>query len=189
MTQFRRKHARDAEASRRRIENLLRKAKRHPDARVVLHDALLEASDVPYPGNPEYSIAEVYAQRIRRAEEEARERHRKLYVYVTLEGPGQNYFAVFALLKRGSPYKGDVLVYTTRAGYTRKPTRLELLKNELPEGWSVHSYHPGDGVTRYGFFYNAPRHQKYSGPAAANYTALGLKAARRFAASLEQDEK
>ena len=61
-------------------------------------------------------------------------------------------------------------------------TRREELEQEaLDVGLVLHTYSPGDGVTRYRFFpVNAPANQNYFGPANGIYTALGLKDARLF---------
>lgn len=62
-------------------------------------------------------------------------------------------------------------------------TRMEELETEAAElGLTVHSYSPGDGVTRYRFFRNAPANQTYFGPANGVWTALGLGEARKYLA-------
>jgi hypothetical protein len=66
----------------------------------------------------------------------------------------------------------------------KKMTRLEELEASLPKGWIVRTWSPGDGVTRYRFFHNAPKGQTYYGPADGAYTALGMKEADAFAAGL-----
>ena len=66
----------------------------------------------------------------------------------------------------------------------KKMTRLDELREMLPKSWQVHTYSPGDGVTRYRFFHNAPAKQTYFGPANGAYTALGMKEAVAFAAGL-----
>ena len=63
--------------------------------------------------------------------------------------------------------------------------RLDDLREDLPNGWTVHTYSPGDGVTRYRFFHNEPE-SDYFGPASGAYTALGLKEARAFDAGLSR---
>lgn len=66
----------------------------------------------------------------------------------------------------------------------RKPSRFAELQKYLPVGYSIHTYAPGDGVTRYRFFHNAPPNQSYFGPANGIFTALGIKEAESFAAGL-----
>jgi hypothetical protein len=64
----------------------------------------------------------------------------------------------------------------------RKKTRLQELRDYAQErGLSVHTWAPGDGVTRYRFF-ELPEdpHQMYFGPATGIFTALGLKEAYTF---------
>lgn len=63
----------------------------------------------------------------------------------------------------------------------RRNGRMDDLRAALAPGWSVKTYSPGDGVTRYRFFYNAPVGQSYFGPANGRYTALGFKEAMAFA--------
>jgi hypothetical protein len=46
----------------------------------------------------------------------------------------------------------------------KKPTRMDELRSSLPEGWTVETNSPGDGVTRYRFFHNTPKNQTYFGP-------------------------
>lgn len=63
-----------------------------------------------------------------------------------------------------------------------KLTRLQELEiHAKAAGLSVHTWSPGDGVTRYRFF-DLPEseHQSYFGPASGRYTALGLKEAWAF---------
>ncbi len=67
----------------------------------------------------------------------------------------------------------------------RGKTRLDKLRADLPPGYSVETYSPGDGVTRYRFFKNAPAKQDYFGPDNGIYTALGYKEAETFASGLE----
>lgn len=66
----------------------------------------------------------------------------------------------------------------------RGPTRTDRLQQMLPQGYSLHTYSPGDGTTRYRFFQNAPEDQSYFGPANGIYTALGYKEAEAFASGL-----
>lgn len=66
----------------------------------------------------------------------------------------------------------------------RRPTRLQELDDDLPARFQVHTWNPGDGVTRYRFFEDAPRNQSYSGPDNGIFTALGIKEAEAFAAGL-----
>lgn len=66
----------------------------------------------------------------------------------------------------------------------KKPTKLEQLRASLPRNWQVHTWSPGDGITRYRFFKGAPKSQTYSGPDNGAYTALGLKEAETFASGL-----
>ena len=67
--------------------------------------------------------------------------------------------------------------------------RLKELQQEAGEsGYSVRTWSPGDGVTRYRFFSHKelarlkiPQgRQTYSGPANGECTALGLKSAWKF---------
>ena len=69
-------------------------------------------------------------------------------------------------------------------GRSKKPTRMEALEALLPPGYSVATYSPGDGQTRYRFFEKAPERQTYFGPASGIYTALGYKEAWVFAQGL-----
>lgn len=71
-----------------------------------------------------------------------------------------------------------------RTRRTHKLSRLDQLRADLPKGYSVSTWSPGDGVTRYRFFKNAPRAQDYFGPHEPIYTALGLKEASAFARGL-----
>ena len=66
----------------------------------------------------------------------------------------------------------------------KKKTRLDELRECLPKGYSVETYSPGDGVTRYRFFHKAPAKQSYFGPDSGIYTALGMKEAVAFAMGL-----
>lgn len=66
----------------------------------------------------------------------------------------------------------------------RKETRLDKLRASLPPGYTIETYSPGDGVTRYRFFKNAPPKQSYFGPNNGVYTALGYKEAEAFAQGL-----
>jgi hypothetical protein len=66
----------------------------------------------------------------------------------------------------------------------RGKTRLEKLRADLPPGYTVYTYSPGDGVTRYRFFKNAPAKQDYFGPDNGIYTALGYAEAEAFASGL-----
>lgn len=67
-------------------------------------------------------------------------------------------------------------------------TRLEQLEQDAKEvGYTVRTYSPGDGITRYRFFRLAdiePTGQTYFGPRNGVYTALGLKEARTFIAGV-----
>ena len=66
----------------------------------------------------------------------------------------------------------------------RKKTKLQELEEELPPGYSVDTYSPGDGVTRYRFF-DKPG-QDYFGGSHPLYTALGYKEAYTFAQGLRR---
>lgn len=66
----------------------------------------------------------------------------------------------------------------------RGKTRLDKLRAELPPGYAIYTYSPGDGVTRYRFFENAPPGQDYFGPNNGIYTALGYAEAETFASGL-----
>jgi len=66
----------------------------------------------------------------------------------------------------------------------RGKTRLDMLQESLPPGYTVRTYSPGDGMTRYRFFHNAPANQSYFGPDNGIYTALGMGEAEHFAAGL-----
>lgn len=65
---------------------------------------------------------------------------------------------------------------------TKKLTRFEELEIHADAaGLTVHTWSPGDGVTRYRFFTKPEMtHQSYFGPASGVYTALGLKEAWTF---------
>lgn len=65
----------------------------------------------------------------------------------------------------------------------KKTRRQELDEHAAERGFSVHTWSPGDGVTRYRFFHLPEHpHQSYYGPANGVYTALGLKEAYAFLA-------
>ena len=64
-------------------------------------------------------------------------------------------------------------------------TRIGRLKASLPKGWQVCTWSPGDGVTRYRFFHNAPRNQPYFGPADGVRTVLGMGAAEEVAQNIQ----
>jgi hypothetical protein len=66
-----------------------------------------------------------------------------------------------------------------------KLSRIARLRLDLPEGYIVCTWSPGDGVTRYRFFKNAPAGQTYFGPDNGIFTALGMKEAEAFARGLE----
>lgn len=66
----------------------------------------------------------------------------------------------------------------------RKESRLDRLRATLPQGYTIETYSPGDGVTRYRFFQNAPPNQSYFGPDNGIYTALGYAQAETFAQGL-----
>ena len=60
-------------------------------------------------------------------------------------------------------------------------TREDTIASYLPEGFSVDTYSPGDGVTRYRFFSeNAANYFSGNGV----FTALGFKEAIAFARGL-----
>lgn len=65
-----------------------------------------------------------------------------------------------------------------------KKTRLQDLRAALPKGYSVETWSPGDGQTRYRFFHNAPAKQSYFGPNNGTFTALGYKEAVAYALGL-----
>lgn len=71
----------------------------------------------------------------------------------------------------------------------RRATRIDKLRSELPSGYSIETYSPGDGVTRYRFFKNAPKNQTYFGPDNGIYTALGYKEAEAFASGLMSESR
>jgi hypothetical protein len=66
----------------------------------------------------------------------------------------------------------------------RGKTRLDKLRADLPPGYAIYTYSPGDGVTRYRFFKNASPKQDYFGPDNGIYTALGYAEAEAFASGL-----
>jgi len=66
----------------------------------------------------------------------------------------------------------------------RGKTRLDKLRADLPPGYVIYTYSPGDGVTRYRFFKNASPKQDYFGPDNGIYTALGYAEAEAFAQGL-----
>jgi hypothetical protein len=65
-----------------------------------------------------------------------------------------------------------------------KKTKLQDLRDSLPKGYTVETYSPGDGITRYRFFRGAPAKQTYFGPDSGINTALGFKEAAAFALGL-----
>ena len=60
-------------------------------------------------------------------------------------------------------------------------SRLTDLRENLPKGFGVDTYGPGDGVTRYRFFDREP-FGYFAGRGI--YTALGISEAETFAAGL-----
>jgi len=60
-------------------------------------------------------------------------------------------------------------------------SRLTDLREELPDGFGVDDYSPGDGVTRYRFFDREP-FGYFAGRGI--YTALGIKEAQTFTAGV-----
>lgn len=60
-------------------------------------------------------------------------------------------------------------------------SRVDKLRENLPNGFGVADYSPGDGITRYRFFDREP-FGYFSGRGI--YTALGLKEANVFIAGL-----
>lgn len=83
-----------------------------------------------------------------------------------------------ALAERGRMRQSPRRVYEPRS---MEASRIDELRAMLPRGYSVETYSPGDGVTRYRFFENAPPKQDYFGPDSGIHTALGYKAAVTFA--------
>ena len=71
-----------------------------------------------------------------------------------------------------------------RYAKTKKLSRLDELRASLPPGWTIETWSPGDGQTRYRFFENAPADQTYYGPRDGAYTALGMGEAQAFARGL-----
>lgn len=67
--------------------------------------------------------------------------------------------------------------------------RMAELRAELPMGFTVETYSPGDGITRYRFFENAAPNQDYFGPGNGMHTALGYKKAFLYAQSLHDYAK
>lgn len=63
----------------------------------------------------------------------------------------------------------------------RKKSRIQQIKETLPKNWSVFSYSPGDGTTRYRFFKDPVIGQSYFGPNNGEYTALGFAEAMSYA--------
>ena len=63
----------------------------------------------------------------------------------------------------------------------KKKSKIEQIKEALPRNWSVFSYSPGDGVTRYRFFKDATASQNYFGPNNEEFTALGFNEAISYA--------
>lgn len=84
----------------------------------------------------------------------------------------------------GVSYSKPYLPKREKKEKPKKETRLDQLRAELPPGWSVETWTPGDGATRYRFFENAPPDQTYFGPMNGAYTALGLGEAQAFARGL-----
>jgi hypothetical protein len=95
---------------------------------------------------------------------------------------------------RNSAEHGEYDHIDTRVGHhsnevdehvdARGKTRLDKLRADLPPGYAIYTYSPGDGVTRYRFFKNASPKQDYFGPANGIYTALGYAEAEAFAQGL-----
>lgn len=81
-----------------------------------------------------------------------------------------------ALLERAHKHR----VQREREAKKALSTRIGRLEASLPEGWQVCTYSPGDGVTRYRFFHNAPRNQSYFGPDNGVRTELGIRRAEEF---------
>jgi hypothetical protein len=69
----------------------------------------------------------------------------------------------------------------SRKGKGGKMSRYKELKENLPEGFGMDDYSPGDGVTRYRFFDREP-FGYFAGRGI--YTALGIKEAETFVAGL-----
>jgi hypothetical protein len=63
----------------------------------------------------------------------------------------------------------------------KRKTQLDELREALPRGYSISTWSPGDGVTRYRFFDDGTR--SYFGGNGI-YTALGFKQAAIFALGL-----
>lgn len=76
--------------------------------------------------------------------------------------------------------------YGAKKTKKKSPSKLEQIREILPRDWSVETYSPGDGQTRYRFFYKAPAKQDYFGPASGQYTALGFKEAQAYASGLHR---
>jgi hypothetical protein len=72
----------------------------------------------------------------------------------------------------------------SRNNMAAKKTKLQDLRDSLPKGITVNTYSPGDGLTRYRFFRNAPKNQTYFGPDNGIHTSLGFKQAAEFALGL-----
>lgn len=73
---------------------------------------------------------------------------------------------------------------TKKPKKAKKPTKMDELREILPPRWTVETYSPGDGQTRYRFFHDAPPKQNYFGPNNGAYTALGYAQAYTFAMGL-----
>jgi len=83
----------------------------------------------------------------------------------------------------------DEYQYTTDEARRRGTTRMDDPIEMLPPGYAVRTWSPGDGVTRYRFFKDAPPNQSYFGPANGIYTALGYKEAVTFASGLVHEPR
>lgn len=163
------------DVSLRRIHALFIQAKRYPDARVVLHDALLEAHDLASPIGSlaeikARTLAEGYAGTIQRMEWDAQTSRGKLYLYFSITPEcgktmtNHNVGFTFDVRTRRQFFPNAVLLYVTRAGRKEKCTPLELLQNKLPHGWSVHESQDDrawPGRISYRFFENDPPPRRF----------------------------
>ena len=61
-------------------------------------------------------------------------------------------------------------------------TRTDRIEKMLPPGYTVRTYSPGDGKTRYRFFEGQPNADYFSGR--PEHTALGAAAAKQYATDL-----
>lgn len=83
-------------------------------------------------------------------------------------------------------YRSQARWLFPRPSSTQGRTKLDRLRASLPSGWTVHTWSPGDGKTRYRFFWRAPSNQTYFGPDSGRFTVLGYGNAKDLAGRLNR---